>query len=114
MHEPDIGVGDRIFLYSDMYPFAAQGISSCSFISQDPNPASAPRGYGHTSCDTLDKVRAKPIQLDAARTARLALRLATANDLPFTRKTPADFAVYLRDQGLDHVLRYERRVVPGE
>lgn len=42
MHEADVSVGDRIFLYSDMYPFAARGIPSATFASQASASAGAP------------------------------------------------------------------------
>lgn len=113
MHEADVAVGDRIGLYSDMYPFAALGIPAATFQSQPPASTGAPRGFGHTFWDSLDKLAPKPIQIDASRVARLALRLATAPDLPLRRKAPAEIGAKLREMGLDAVLRYEGRPVPG-
>jgi aminopeptidase YwaD len=114
MHEADISVGDRPGLYSDMYPFAAKGIPSATFSSQAPASAGAPRGFGHTFWDSLDKVQPKPIQIDACRVARLALRLATLGEVPLRRKSPAEIGEKLKVMGLDTVLRYELRRIPGE
>lgn len=114
MHETDISVGDRISLYSDMYPFAARGIPAANFVSANPTTTGAPRGFGHTYWDSLDKLSPKPIQVDASRVARVAARLATMNEVPLRRKTPADFGAKLKEIGLDTVLRYEKRSVPGE
>lgn len=114
MHETDIAVGDRLGLYSDMYPFAARGIPAATFVSQAPTSPGAPRGFGHTYWDSLDKVAPKPIQVDASRVARLSLRLATMAELPLRRKEPAEIGEKLKEMGLDIVLRYELRPIPGE
>lgn len=114
MNESEISVGDRLGLYSDMYPFAARGIPSATYASQAPASAGAPRGFGHTFWDSLDKVKSKPIQIDAARVARLFLRLANLEQIPMRHKEPAEIGAKLKEMGLDVVLRYERRAVPGE
>lgn len=114
MFEVDVAVGDRIGLYSDMYPFAALGIPAATFMSQNPTSQGAPRGFGHTFWDSLDKLQPKPIQVDASRVARLALRLSNAAELPLRRKEPVEIGAKLKEIGLDEVLRYELRAVPGE
>lgn len=114
MYETDVSVGDKLGLYSDMYPFAARGIPSATFFSQAPVSGGAPRGYGHTYWDSLDKVAPKPIQIDAARVARLAFRLANDEQVPLRRKAPAEIGAKLKEMGYDTVLRYELRPVPGE
>ncbi|MEX2355934.1 MAG: M28 family peptidase [Thermaerobacterales bacterium] len=114
LYEPDVAVGDQIGLYSDMYPFAALGIPAATYTSSSPGTAGAPRGYGHTAWDSLDKVQSKPIQVDAARIARLTLRLSQADEIPLNRKEPAAIGAILKEMGLDTVLQYERRPIPGE
>jgi hypothetical protein len=113
MHEPDVVVGDQIGLYSDMFPFAVRGIPAATWSSQSapPSPA-AIRGYGHTAMDSLDKVAARPLQLEAIRVARLVLRLATVDTIPLARKAPWEMAQALAALGLDEVLRYEGRPLP--
>ncbi|MBI4279324.1 MAG: M28 family peptidase [Armatimonadetes bacterium] len=113
--EDDVAVGDQIGLYADMYAFAARGIPAATLKSEPVgSSAAASRGYGHTPLDSLDKVTAKYIQVDAARVARLAVRLATLDDVPMARKTPAEISAKLRERGLDEVLRLESRPVPGQ
>ncbi len=114
LHEEELVVGDRLGLYSDMYPFAARGIPAATMASGAPADSGAPRGYGHTYWDSLDKVPTKPIQLDAARVARMILRLAAMEELPLSPKSPAEMGQIITGLGYDEVLRYERRSVPGQ
>lgn len=114
MHESEVSVGDRINLYSDMYPFAVRGVPSAWLYSTTPAAGGAPRGFGHTYWDSLDKVQAKPIALDAARVARLVYRLATMAEVPLPHKQPAELGAKLKEMGYDEILRYELRPVPGE
>ncbi len=114
MFETDISVGDSPSLYSDMYPFSARGIPSATLRSTPPATSGAPRGYGHTYWDSLDKINPRYIQGDAARVARMLLRLCTQESLPFTYKEPAEIGALLTEMGFDKVLRYEGRPVPGE
>lgn len=114
MYDEEVSVGDRISLYSDMYPFAARGIPAATYASHPARPAGAPRGFGHTYWDSLDKVPPRALQRDASRVARLAMRLASMADIPLGRKDPAEFGAKLKEMGLDVVLRYEGRPVPGE
>ena len=44
------------------------------------------RGYGHTRYDTLDKVELTYLREAAALAARLALRMANAENWPATRR----------------------------
>lgn len=115
MGENGVQVGDQIALYSDMYPFAALGIPAATIQSPSVGAtAGASRGYGHTPMDSLEKVTARLVQLEAIRVARGVLRLAHIDEIPVSRKTPAEIGAKLKKVGLDEVLRYERRPVPGE
>jgi len=76
--------------------------------------AAAVRGYGHTAMDTLDKVSSEAIEMEASRVARLALRLLSLDTLSLARQTPAHVRAVLEGMGLDEVLRYEQRALPGE
>jgi len=117
MFDSDVVVGEEIELYADMYAFASQGIPSAILKSQAPQAGGspgAPLGYLHTPLDTVEKVSAKLVQIDAARVACLALRLAAVDEIPLRRKTPAEFGARLKALGLDAVLRFEQRAVPGE
>lgn len=113
MGERHILVGDQIGLYSDMYPFAAAGIPAAAYVSAEPVSGGAPRGFGHTAWDSLDKLNERALQFDALFVARLALRLGVG-ELAIQPKTPAELGSRLKLEGLDEVLRYELRPVPGE
>ena len=114
MFEGQVSVGDSVGLYSDMFNFASAGIPASTYASSDPVTGGAPRGYGHTYWDTLDKINPKGLQNDSIILARLLLRLTTVEELPMKHKTPAEFGRRLKEMGFDQVLRYERRSVPGE
>lgn len=113
MLDPDVAVGDQIGMYSDMFPFALRGIPAATMSSRTVGSSEAAvRGFGHTAMDSLDKVSARLIQLEAIRVARLTMRLATMDDLPLHRKPPAEIGAKLKALGLDEVLRYEGRPLP--
>jgi Zn-dependent M28 family amino/carboxypeptidase len=117
LNDADVVVGNAIELYNDGYPFAAHGVPCGTLRSRvlaAGASTGAQRGFQHTAMDTLDKVSAKYIQIDAIRIACLAYELATLDDLPLRRKAPADVAAELTQLGLDAVLRLEGRAVPGE
>jgi hypothetical protein len=83
MLDPDVAVGDQLGMYSDMFPFALHGIPAATMSSRTVGSSEAAvRGFGHTAMDSLDKVSARLIQLEAVRVARLTLRLATMDDIP--------------------------------
>lgn len=114
MYDGQVAVGDSPGLYSDMYPFAAAGFPAASYTSADPVSGGAPRGWGHTYWDSVDKLNPRALQTDSILVARLVLRLATMDQVPLARKRPADLGARLKEMGLDQVLRYELREVPGE
>lgn len=115
MHEDQIKIGDAIGTYSDMYHFSAVGFPSGSYASSNPsNNGGAPRGYGHTYYDTLDKLNPRAIQLDAILVAKFVMRLATVEQIPFVRKTPAEIAQKLRQRGMEEAMGYELRKMPDE
>lgn len=117
MRDADIHVEDAMVLSMDSYPFLAQGIPCGTLMTRNETPgagAGASRGYGHTSMDTFDKVIASFIQIDALRLARIALRLSIAEELPFRRKSIAEVRAALAQKGLEDILRFEGRPVPGD
>jgi len=114
LYEGHIAVGDTPGLYSDMYPFAAAGFPAATYSSSEPVSGGAPRGYGHTYWDSLDKLNPRALQMDSILVARTILRLATMDQVPLVRKQPADLGARLEQMGLTEVLRYELRKVPGQ
>ena len=115
MGEGHVRIGDAISIYSDMYPFAEAGIPAGSYASSNPTGNSgAPRGYGHTYWDTIDKINPRAIMLDAIMVARFLLRLATLDKLPFKHKPPAEISAKLKERGLEEVMAFEQRLMPHE
>jgi Zn-dependent M28 family amino/carboxypeptidase len=116
LNDPDVIVGNDIDVYSDDYAFVAAGIPCATLRSRAlaaGASSGANRGYQHTSMDTLDKVSARYIQIDAIRVACIAFELATLPELPLRRKSPAEVAALLAERGLDSVLRLEQRPFEG-
>ena len=105
-----------LWMHSDHYSFTAYGVPAAILMSDQPagQSAAAFRGFGHTAMDTLDKVSAQAIEMEAGRVARLVLRLVTMDEIPIPRKTPAEVGAVLAGMGSDAVLRYEGRPVPGD
>jgi len=104
-----------LWLHSDHYSFTAYGVPAGILFSEPAGASAAAfRGFGHTAMDTLDKVSGQNIEMEAIRVARLALRLATMDEIPLQRKNPADIGTVLAGMGLDRTLRVEGRPVPGD
>ena len=115
MGESHVRLGDAISIYSDMYPFAAAGFPCGSYASSTPSAGSgAPRGYGHTFWDTIDKINPRAIQLDAILVARFLTRMASLEELPFKKKEAAAITAKLKERGFDEVMKYEQRPLPHE
>jgi len=51
---------------------------------------SSGRGYGHTMYDTVDKVEMRSMREAAVLAARLALRMATAENWPVGKRSAQD------------------------
>ena len=115
MGEGHIRIGDAMSTYSDMYHFAAAGFPAGSYASSNPsNNGGAPRGYGHTYWDTIDKINPRAIQLDSIMVARFLMRLALLDSLPFKKKEPIEMTKKLQERGYEEVMAYENRLLPHE
>ncbi|MCL2548021.1 MAG: M20/M25/M40 family metallo-hydrolase [Symbiobacteriaceae bacterium] len=115
MGESHIRLGDAISIYSDMYPFASAGIPAGSYASSNPSGGGgAPRGYGHTHWDTIDKINPRAIQMDAILVARFLHRLSTLTKLPFRKKAALEITAKLQERGYEEVMRFEQRPLPHE
>jgi Iap family predicted aminopeptidase len=77
-------VGQSINAHSDHYPFLMEGVPTGGMESVKKDLSG--RGYGHTAYDTLDKVSLAGVREAAALAARLALRIANADDWPAERR----------------------------
>ena len=99
----DMDVGEYLVPFSDQFPFTLQGLPS-AFIHTSGDKG--PRGWGHTSADTLDKVSVQAIRLAAATTARMVLRVATGDGAwPGRRRTPDEVKAMLQAQGAEPLMR---------
>jgi Zn-dependent M28 family amino/carboxypeptidase len=106
MSEP-MAVDTNIVLFTDCYPFLAQGVSSATAANLSGQSAGT-RGYGHTAADTMDKVSLRELQVAAIKVARLILRIANAEDWPSQRMQPAEVREVIGSTGLE-VLRLAGR-----
>jgi Zn-dependent M28 family amino/carboxypeptidase len=80
----DFAVGQSLTAFSDHFPFFMAGVPTGGIQSAERSLAG--RGYGHTQYDTVDKVDLQSLREAAALTARLALRMASAENWPVTRR----------------------------
>jgi aminopeptidase YwaD len=74
----------RTSAHSDHFPFFMAGVPTGGMESADQSLAG--RGYGHTRYDTVDKVDPSCLREASMLAARLALRLASEEDWPATRR----------------------------
>ena len=81
----DIPVGQKLNSYSDHFPFVLKGVPSGDMSDPDAPPHG--RGFGHTAYDTLEKVELENLRKASAVGARLALRIANADEFPAQRRT---------------------------
>jgi Zn-dependent M28 family amino/carboxypeptidase len=82
----DFAIGQSLTAFSDHFPFFMAGVPTGGIQSAERSLAG--RGYGHTQYDTVDKVRIGDLREAAALTARLALRMASAETWPVSRREP--------------------------
>lgn len=81
----DFLVGQSFSAHSDHFPFLVQGVPTGGMQPVERDLGG--RGYGHTRYDTLDKVDIRNLREAATLAARLALRLATIDEWPVTRRS---------------------------
>ncbi len=84
----EFGVGQSLSAHSDHYPFMLAGVPTGGIGSL--HSSSSGRGYGHTKYDTVDKVEMRSMREAAALAARLALRMASEENWPVSRRSHQD------------------------
>ena len=84
----EFGVGQSLSAHSDHYPFMLAGVPTGGIGSLD--SSSSGRGYGHTKYDTVDKVEMRSMREAAVLAARLALRMASEEEWPVSRRSRED------------------------
>lgn len=77
-------VGQSVHAFSDHFPFFMTGVPTAGI--QSAKRSLEGRGYGHTKHDTVDKVGLKALREAATLAARLALRVASEENWPVTRR----------------------------
>ncbi len=93
-------------IYSDHMPFALRGIHTASLVGGSSFTGSTgSRGWGHTKADTEDKVDIRDMREASACLARLLLRTAAVEELPFKQKRKEEIREMLRRYGYDEVMR---------
>ena len=80
----DFAVGQSVHAFSDHFPFFMAGVPTGGI--QSAQPSLEGRGYGHTRYDTVDKVDLVSLREASTLAARLALRIASADTWPVTRR----------------------------
>ncbi len=99
-------VNDGIVPFSDHFPFALQGVPA---VMVSGGPGESGRGFGHTACDTVDKVSSTRLQGVALNLARLALRVGSDGDWAIRRRAAEDVRDMLVSGGHDVILRMDGR-----
>jgi hypothetical protein len=98
--------GVNFSLYSDHMPFSLRGIHTASLRGGAGFKArSGSRGWGHTKADTIDKVDIRDLRESAAILARILLRMANSEELPFKQKTKGEIKEMLERYGYDEVMK---------
>jgi Zn-dependent M28 family amino/carboxypeptidase len=87
-------VAQRTSAFSDHFPFFMAGVPTGGMQSADQSLAG--RGYGHTRYDTVDKVDPSCLRQASMLAARLALRLASEEVWPASRR-PEEAVLELLD-----------------
>lgn len=100
-------VASQLSPYSDMYPFAINGVPAAMLGNAASMNSS--RGFGHTAADTVDKVSLRGLREDSIFVARLMLHLASDTKWPGQHKDFSEMKKKLADQGLLEIMKYESR-----
>jgi Zn-dependent M28 family amino/carboxypeptidase len=80
----EFAVGQSVTAFSDHFPFFMAGVPTGGMQSAERSLAG--RGYGHTQYDTVDKVDLTGLREASTLAARLALRIASKEIWPVTRR----------------------------
>jgi Zn-dependent M28 family amino/carboxypeptidase len=101
-------VGQSLHTFSDHYPFFKAGVPTGGL--ETVRSKSGGRGYGHTRYDTLDKVDVDCVREAGIRAARLALRVAQAEDWPAARRSTDAVQALLDSPEYQEEQRYRERI----
>ncbi|MBI4318057.1 MAG: M28 family peptidase [Chloroflexi bacterium] len=79
-----VSVQQFLYAYADSFTFFNQGVPTASLRGSGEPVA---RGFGHTIYDTVDKIGIASLREVSAIAARMALRVATADEFPARRRS---------------------------
>lgn len=105
-HNYDFEIQQRLSVHSDHFPYFLAGYPSATLQSQDSTAGMIGRGYGHTEADTVDKVSLRGLQMGAAFSARVALAMAQAGELPDGTRDRDQVKAILEEENLGHTLEH--------
>jgi Zn-dependent M28 family amino/carboxypeptidase len=80
----NFAVGQSVSAHSDHYPFFMKGVPTGGMQAAERSLTG--RGYGHTRYDTVDKVALEDLREASTLAARLALRIASAENWPVAQR----------------------------
>ncbi len=80
----EFAIGQSVTAFSDHFPFFMAGVPTGGMQSAERSLGG--RGFGHTRHDTVDKVDLRSLREASTLAARLALRMASQETWPVTRR----------------------------
>ncbi|UCH02626.1 MAG: M28 family peptidase [Candidatus Bathyarchaeota archaeon] len=107
----DLPLGSRLGSHSDFFPFFLKGVPSASLVSSRPRGIEG-RGFSHTSADTPDKVKLRPLREAAMVVSRFIYRVADLDSIPAKRKSPEEVKKLIKLYGLEeNIIVSKKRTV---
>jgi Zn-dependent M28 family amino/carboxypeptidase len=107
----DLPLGSRLGSHSDFFPFFLKGVPSASLVSSRPRGIEG-RGFSHTSADTPDKVKLRPLREAAMVVSRFIFRVANLDSIPAKRKSSEEVKELIKLYGLEeNILVSKKRTV---
>ncbi|HIE25126.1 MAG TPA: M20/M25/M40 family metallo-hydrolase [Anaerolineales bacterium] len=104
----DFAIGQTFHSASDHYPFLLKGVITGGIESV--RQTRSGRGYGHTKYDTVDKVTILGLRDAASLAARIALRVARAEDWSATPRDAKAVEDLLNQPSLVEIQRFRQRM----
>jgi Zn-dependent M28 family amino/carboxypeptidase len=104
----DFAVAQSVMAFSDHFPFFENGVPTGGLQSAEQSLAG--RGYGHTQYDTVDKVELVGLREASSLSARLALRIASAEDWPASQRSKESVLELLEGPDYQEEQAYRERL----
>ncbi|MCP4543909.1 MAG: M28 family peptidase [Chloroflexi bacterium] len=101
-------VGQSVMAYSDHFPFFMAGVPTGGVESAEESLSG--RNYGHTQWDTVDKVDLRSLREASTLAARLALRMASEETWPVTKRDEKTVSEMLDHPEYQEGKKYRERI----